>query len=127
MTLLDTPITEIISGPALAFPSAPAPGGKATPADEFYGAPHFVPVLPEIIAETVLERLGQRRHYGAEWFIGYCEYFTRRMHATDPQWRKWLSGKLKRTCPRDQLRVWIEHWAKAFLLNPSRFQQRTID
>ena len=76
-------------------------------------------LVPEVIAETVLESKEHNLSYeDAKWFCRFASWWIRFFHANKPNWRRKLEGK----DGRDEAYLWINHWAGAFIHSPKTFR-----
>ncbi len=81
-------------------------------------------LIPRVVAEGVLQRRlpasANLSDENRQWFLNYCDTYTRWLHANRRDWNRHLNG----VKGRDFLWDFMGHWADAFIKDPDLFKQR---
>ncbi len=79
------------------------------------------PIMPDVIAETVLDRRQHNLDADAQkWFIEHADLRVRFMFTNDKKWKRRLKGE---QC-REFTYMFVNHWADAYLKSPALYRER---
>jgi len=85
------------------------------------------PILPGVVADTVMEQRGMDyQSPEGNWFSEYVDHYVRWLHANKPDWKRKLE---KSRDPRPFIYSFVNHWLDSYLKDPKRFvaQAESVD